>query len=107
VLSGGEGSRLRPLTHTSAKQLIPIANTPILFHVLAAIADAGITQVGIVVGSTADEVKAAVEAAQPGVPVYIYETGDHGFNNEGSPRYDAASAELARQRTRELFEANA
>jgi len=55
----------------------------------------------------ADEVKAAVEAAQPGVPVYIYETGDHGFNNEGSPRYDAASAELARRRTRELFEANA
>jgi len=55
----------------------------------------------------ADEVKAAVEAAQPGVPVYIYETGDHGFNNEGSPRYDAASAELARERTRDLFEANA
>ncbi|MGE5565987.1 MAG: dienelactone hydrolase family protein [Parcubacteria group bacterium] len=55
----------------------------------------------------ADEVKAAVEAAQPGVPVYIYETGDHGFNNEGSPRYDQASAELARRRTRELFEANA
>jgi carboxymethylenebutenolidase len=55
----------------------------------------------------ADEVKAAVEAAQPGVPVYIYETGDHGFNNEGSPRYDDASAQLARRRTRELFEANA
>jgi carboxymethylenebutenolidase len=55
----------------------------------------------------ADEVKAAVEAAQPRVPVYIYETGDHGFNNEGSPRYDAESAELARRRTRELFEAHA
>lgn len=55
----------------------------------------------------ADEVKEAVQTAQPNVPVYIYETGDHGFNNEGSPRYDAASAELARQRTRELFEANA
>jgi glucose-1-phosphate thymidylyltransferase len=61
VLSGGEGSRLRPLTHTSAKQLIPVANRPILFHVLAAIAEAGITEVGIVVGSTADEVKAAVD----------------------------------------------
>jgi glucose-1-phosphate thymidylyltransferase len=61
VLSGGEGSRLRPLTHTSAKQLIPVANTPILFHVLQAIADAGITEVGIVVGSTAAEVKAAVD----------------------------------------------
>ena len=60
VLAGGEGSRLRPLTHTNAKQLIPIANTPILFHVLRGIADAGITEVGIVVGSTADEVRAAV-----------------------------------------------
>lgn len=60
VLSGGEGSRLRPLTHTNAKQLIPIANTPILFHVLGAIAEAGITEVGIVVGHTADEVRAAV-----------------------------------------------
>ena len=61
VLSGGEGSRLRPLTHTSAKQLIPVANVPILFHVLQAIADAGITEVGIVVGSTADEVRGAVD----------------------------------------------
>jgi glucose-1-phosphate thymidylyltransferase len=60
VLSGGEGSRLRPITHTNAKQLIPIANTPILFHVLRAIADAGISEVGIVVGQTADEIRAAV-----------------------------------------------
>ncbi|HEX9122333.1 MAG TPA: glucose-1-phosphate thymidylyltransferase [Actinomycetota bacterium] len=60
VLSGGEGSRLRPITHTSAKQLIPIANTPILFHALGHIRDAGITEVGIVVGATADEVRAAV-----------------------------------------------
>ncbi len=60
VLAGGEGSRLRPITHTSAKQLIPIAGTPILFHALQAIAAAGITEVGIVVGSTADEVRAAV-----------------------------------------------
>jgi glucose-1-phosphate thymidylyltransferase len=60
VLSGGEGSRLRPITHTNAKQLIPIANTPILFTALGAIRDAGITEVGIVVGSTADEVTAAV-----------------------------------------------
>ncbi len=60
VLSGGEGSRLRPLTHTNAKQLIPVANTPILFHVLGAIRDAGITEVGIVVGSTAEEIRTAV-----------------------------------------------
>ena len=51
VLSGGEGSRLRPITHTNAKQLIPVAGTPILFHALASIRDAGITEVGIVVGA--------------------------------------------------------
>jgi glucose-1-phosphate thymidylyltransferase len=60
VLSGGEGSRLRPLTHTNAKQLIPIAGAPILFHGLEAIRAAGLTEVGIVVGHTGDEVRAAV-----------------------------------------------
>jgi len=60
VLSGGAGSRLRPLTHTQAKQLIPIAGEPILFHVLDAIRDAGIAEVGIVVGATGAEVRAAV-----------------------------------------------
>jgi glucose-1-phosphate thymidylyltransferase len=59
ILSGGEGTRLRPITHTSAKQLIPVANVPILFYGLRAIRDAGIRQVGIVVGSTAEEVRAA------------------------------------------------
>ncbi|MBI4377401.1 MAG: glucose-1-phosphate thymidylyltransferase [Elusimicrobia bacterium] len=60
VLSGGKGSRLRPITHTSAKQLIPIANKPILFYGLEAIARAGIKEVGIVVGDTAQEIRAAV-----------------------------------------------
>lgn len=61
VLAGGEGSRLRPITHTNAKQLIPVAGTPILFHALQAIADAGITEVGIVVGPPGEaEVRAAV-----------------------------------------------
>ena len=60
VLSGGKGSRLRPITHTSAKQLIPIANKPILFYGLEAIARAGIREVGIVVGDTAPEIRAAV-----------------------------------------------
>lgn len=60
VLSGGKGSRLRPITHTSAKQLIPIANKPILFYGLEAIAKAGIKEVGIVVGDTAAEIRAAV-----------------------------------------------
>jgi glucose-1-phosphate thymidylyltransferase len=73
VLSGGEGSRLRPITHTNAKQLIPVAGTPILFHALASIAAAGITEVGIVVGATGDEVRAAVgDGSRWGIrPTYI------------------------------------
>ncbi len=60
VLSGGAGTRLRPITHTSAKQLVPVANKPVLFYGLEAIADAGITDVGIIVGDTAEEIKEAV-----------------------------------------------
>ena len=60
VLSGGKGTRLRPITHTSAKQLIPIANKPILFYGLEAIARAGIKEVGIVVGDTQAEIRQAV-----------------------------------------------
>jgi len=60
ILSGGKGTRLRPLTYTSAKQLVPVANKPVLFYGLEAMADAGIRQVGIVVGDTAAEIRAAV-----------------------------------------------
>jgi glucose-1-phosphate thymidylyltransferase len=60
ILCGGAGTRLRPITHTRAKQLVPVANKPILFYGLEAIASAGIKQVGIVVGDTAAEVRAAV-----------------------------------------------
>src|SRR5262247_13004 len=60
VLSGGSGTRLRPITHTSAKQLVPVANKPVLFYGLEAIAAAGIQDVGIVVGDTAAEIKEAV-----------------------------------------------
>jgi glucose-1-phosphate thymidylyltransferase len=60
VLSGGSGTRLRPITHTSAKQLVPVANKPVLFYGLEAIAAAGVTDVGIVVGDTAQAIEAAV-----------------------------------------------
>ncbi|MER5744054.1 glucose-1-phosphate thymidylyltransferase [Streptomyces sp. NPDC059913] len=60
VLSGGAGTRLRPITHTSAKQLVPVANKPVLFYGLEAIAEAGITEVGIIVGDTAAEIREAV-----------------------------------------------
>ena len=60
IPAGGAGTRLRPITHTSAKQLIPIANKPVIFYVLESVAAAGITEVGIVVGDTAEEVRAAI-----------------------------------------------
>lgn len=60
ILSGGSGTRLRPITYTGAKQLVPIANKPILFYGIESMVDAGIKKIGIVVGSTANEIQAAV-----------------------------------------------
>ena len=60
ILAGGAGTRLRPITHTRAKQLVPVANTPILFYGIRAMVDAGITDVGVIVGDTGSEVRAAL-----------------------------------------------
>jgi len=60
ILSGGRGTRLRPITHTSAKQLLPVANKPILFYGIEAVKETGIKKVGIVVGETKNEIKNAV-----------------------------------------------
>ncbi|MFN7209501.1 MAG: glucose-1-phosphate thymidylyltransferase [Aggregatilineales bacterium] len=81
ILSGGKGTRLYPLTYTRAKQMMPLANKPVLFRVIETIRDADIREIGIVVGDTAPEIREAVgDGARFGVRVtYIPQDAPRGL----------------------------
>src|SRR3954453_24103030 len=84
ILSGGRGTRLRPITHTSAKQLVPVANQPVLFYGIEAMAQAGIDEIGIIIDpETGDEIRAAAgDGSQFGVRMaYIVQDAPAGLTH--------------------------
>jgi glucose-1-phosphate thymidylyltransferase len=81
VLAGGTGSRLRPLSHTMPKQLIPVANRPVLLHALDSLREAGVTDVGVVVGDRAPAIRDAIgDGAEFGLRVtYLAQDAPRGL----------------------------
>jgi len=74
ILCAGKGTRLRPLTHTSAKHLIPIANKPVLFYAIEAIRDCGIKDIGIIIGETGEDIRSELrEGSRWGVNISYIE----------------------------------
>lgn len=81
VLSGGSGTRLRPISHTLPKQLVPLANRPLLVHVLRTIHELGVTEVGMVVGDRAAQIRQALgDGSDHGVAItYLRQDAPRGL----------------------------
>lgn len=80
ILSGGSGTRLRPLTYSQQKQLIPVANKPVLFYAIEDVIEAGANEIGIILGPNKDQVIETVRSVNWEVPIkFIYQDEPKGL----------------------------
>lgn len=80
ILSGGHGTRLRPITYSQQKQLIPVANKPILFYALEDVIEAGAKEIGIIIGPNKEQVRRTVESENWDAEIdFIYQDAPKGL----------------------------